>query len=291
MYSAGATQPIDAIATMMTPECLDEYLIFHGTLRHHHPDTPLYVATTLPCVESGAVPVDANTIYDVSILNGYRNIDRKTMERTPGRRYRTLHEDFMMEKASIMERALKSSASCLLVDCDIAFLEPLPRVPMSACLGLSPHHINANDEAMFGRYNGGWVFATIGSDVPNVWRRATHTSRYFDQAALEDVRTEVAPTAADCFEFPPQHNFGYWRLLQTDDVMATLRKFSVSADSDPECRAIQYDGVPLGSVHTHFAMSAAQNNHTRVFNSLLVRWMRSGPSSSKYGYLLKHLAH
>ena len=199
------------------------------------------------------------------------------MEATPGKSFRTLHDDFMMEKATILAEALTSHTNCLLVDCDVLMMAPLPLAPKNCTVGLSHHRIRAEDEAMFGRYNGGWVY-TDDKTVPDAWRRHTVTSRYYDQAALEDIATSHAKTLWDV---PPQSNFGYWRLLQSDDVTSVLRRFSLQRSQ------IHFDGAPLQSVHTHFCMPELLGNHGKVFNNLLTLWMKR--CSPTYDHILPHL--
>ena len=143
------------------------------------------------------------------------------MERTAGTGfYRTQHEEFMMEKSTIMEYVLLqqqlkekrgggggSGVGVVFLDCDITTLAPLPELlsspPSSSSsasnttaippsLAVSRHYISQRDELMFGTYNGGMVYMSDPSLLP-VWRRCTMdpSNRFFDQSSLEGVVDEV----------------------------------------------------------------------------------------------------
>ena len=63
---------------------------------------------------------------------------------------------------------------------------------------------------MYGYYNGGMLW-TNQKSLPDKWKEYTKTSRYHDQAAIEDL--------ARCFsyfEFGENYNFSWWRVLQSE---------------------------------------------------------------------------
>jgi len=272
---------ISSIATLATMECAAEYRLFHAALRRHHPELPLIVATTTDLAQTA--PLSPATTY-LHMLDKYpKPVCRKTMEATAGRNFRTLHDDFMMEKANVLEEALSRHPNCLLIDCDVVMLAPLPDVPSHPTpprVGLSPHGIMAQDEALFGKYNGGWVY-TDDTALPHRWRHHTRFSRYYDQAALEDVARDYG-TKGEVWEVPPQCNFGYWRLLQSDNPIKVLQRFSIQRQESQHM--IYLDETPLQSVHTHFCMPQLLGDHGRVFNRLLTTWMQR--CGSTYEHIL-----
>lgn len=236
------------------------------------------------------------------------------------------------------------------LDADVCHLGPLPRFPISfssrcccsandktaapllgsgstdqipwACpVALSPHHIHWRDAAIFGLFNGGYVVVSDPVALL-VWRRHAFSSRYFDQAALEGVwdwaaEKTAASNVCQCpYLISPNHNYGYWRLFQTNEsrVQVEARKFSLqpycregmptegaSAHKAEEVRGrslvIHYQGTPLRSVHTHF-FAPVGNAFTfgvkgecgdsttnkcsamELFNSLIIQWMRECVDSS-----------
>eukprot|EP00796_Vickermania_ingenoplastis_P012603 gene12603-8640_t len=242
-----------------------------------------------------------------------RRLSRQAMERQRGVWYDTQHTDWMMEKANLLEWALNhyyhSSAAIgckkeeergggelepsyplvAFMDADICFLGPLPEfhTPTSASaaplVALSPHAIAAPDEALFGAFNGGYVAVSHPAPL-HKWRRATQDpgNRFFDQSSLEAVwawaTAQAAHGSATAVRVPLQHNYGYWRLMQTHEKMIRdeAKKFSIrfpappppppsspslsatQADGSPPhtpplgTATLQYMGAPLCSVHTHF---------------------------------------
>ncbi|KPI88409.1 hypothetical protein ABL78_2474 [Leptomonas seymouri] len=292
---------IDAVCTMATRECAEELVLFHRSLRVYHPTLPLYLGCTTEMRDevSPALAPMLQTLHDdahvrwVCCLDAYGPcISRQVMECAPGVWYATRHTDFMMEKANLMELAMRdthtttapaSSAAptVAFLDCDVTLLHELPTMPATAAVALSPHYIRQADESLFGRFNGGYVV----TDTPEVlweWRRATATSRYFDQASLEHV-ADVFGQREALHRLPGQHNYGFWRLLQPQrgGTLAEAKRFSIKPWASPKAPAtdaltIHYDGHPLCSLHTHFRLHGANTpRDVRLFNDLLLRWIET----------------
>ena len=321
---------IASVCTISTLECYKEFRLFYRSLRHHEPTLPLYILCTRALVEEikkwdnvrkeGKGNTRSSVLSHTTFLPGldhYGAINRPHMEKTPGIRYKTLHEDFMMEKATVLRHALQNHENTIFMDSDIVTLQPFPSPPSTygrlnhsrskdmqatendMVLGLSPHHIREEDEALFGKYNGGWVF-TNNRETPQQWEESTHTSRYFDQAALETLAENIEHKYGTLWLFPPQCNFGYWRLFQSFEPLTILEKFSLRVESkadakNPGCggleqqenRSIFYDGQRLQSVHTHFCAPHLSNSSIHVFNRLLLKWMHR--CGSTYRYILDEL--
>ena len=240
----------------------------------------------------GAYPVSVSEIHFHTGLEKYGGIDRSAMERTPGIKYRTLHDDFMMEKSVVLDDTLAVHGSALFLDCDIVFLRALEdlsswdhmhQTPSKSIL-LSPHHINPRDEEMFGRFNGGWV-ATNDRAVPRLWEEYTTTSRYFDQAALE----RFVPGGDRTVEYaPPQSNFGYWRLFQASRPRNVLGRLTVGPlQGGLVQKTLLYDGKPLQSVHSHFVLPALCGTPAQVFNRLICGLLEE--CGDTYGFALDML--
>lgn len=288
---------IDAVCTMATRECAEELTLFHRALRTFHPTLPLFLGCTAE-MRDAASPALANAMQglhsDVNVswvpcLDAYGpSISRKKMEREAGVWYAARHTDFMMEKTHLMELAMRNAHAATststapvvaFLDCDITLLRALPTVPSTAAVALSPHEMRLEDEALFGRYNGGYVIAS-SPEVLWEWRRATSNSRYFDQASLEHV-AELFGRRAQLHCLDAQHNYGFWRLLQPrrGSAFDEAKRFSVAAlplSKAPNASAltIQYDSHPLCSLHTHFFLHGNSiPRDVRLFNDLLRRWI------------------
>lgn len=295
-------KPIEAVCTMATRECAKELALFHRTLRTFHPTIPLFLGCTAElrdaaspslAVELSALHTD-NYVHWVPCLDAYGPaISRAAMEQARGVWYATRHTDFMMEKANLMELAMRttpvgtaaaasSSPACPVVaflDCDLTLLRGLPTIPATAAVALSAHAIRQADEALFGRFNGGYVVAST-PEVLWEWRRATATSRYFDQASLEHVAA-VFEQRDQLHCLPLQHNYGFWRLLQPQRGNAvdeaarfTIAPYPAPTSAHASPLAILYDEQPLCSLHTHFCMFGENvPRDVRLFNDLLRRWI------------------
>jgi len=218
-------------------------------------------------------------------------IDRAAMEAQPGVFFPTRHADFMMEKANLLEWALSRAeadgdddSGALFLDCDVTCLAPLPPVPVDAAVAVSPHGIRPLDEELFGRFNGGCFFVRDPGALYQ-WRRATHRSRYFDQASIEDVARWATEHrgARGVFEFPPQVNYGYWRMFQSHRAAEEeVADFSLPGEeaTAPGAGPVRYRGAPLQSVHTHFHLPTGARA-VPLFNRLIRRWAAANPANAE----------
>ena len=93
--------------------------------------------------------------------------------------------DFQMMKAYAIDEALKYEKDTLFLDADIILLDVIDNIDNKKQLGLSPY-IKKSDTDRYGYYNGG-VLWTNQKTVKNDWIKFTKTSRYFDQASIEDL--------------------------------------------------------------------------------------------------------
>jgi len=249
-------------------DALKDFQVFVRTLEVWHPDAHLYVYT------DSKTPVHSvkfkGTIRSDASLEMYAGKTRQEMEAIEGNIYKTLWADFMYEKATVLEWMFDtkgvSDTGAWFMDADITFLAPLPEIPETATVALSPHFIRAIDESKFGRYNGGFMWVKdIG--LLDVWKKAGHTARFYEQSALEEVAKE-AKTTAQLYEFPIQVNFGWWRMFQSSLAPPDIQgKFSLFRAE--KSLGIRYDGVPLQSIHTHWYQN--DRSATGVFNS----WIRA----------------
>ena len=229
-------------------EALADFRIFCKTLEVWHPDATLYIYT------DSVTPLDSvkfkGTMNIKVALDAYKGLTRTDMEARPGVKYDSLFKDYTYEKANVLEwmwLLTPSLTGAWFLDADICHLAPLPPIPATATLALSPHMIRPVDEGLFGRYNAGFMWFKT-PDFLDKWRAFATVSRFFEQAALEDIAL-LAGTGL--YEFPAQVNFGWWRMVQgtatPPDVQA---RFSLNrADKSI---GLRYLDKPLQSVHTHW---------------------------------------
>jgi len=255
-------------------EALAEFRIFCKTLEVWHPDAHLYVFT------DSATPVASvpfrGTVHVKIALDAYKGLTRSDMEARRGILYDSLFKDYTYEKANVLDWMWESDAlvkdqGAWFLDADICHLAPLPQLPEGKTLALSPHGIRIGDESRFGKYNAGFLWIKDRT-LLEAWRSFGFTSRFFEQAALEDLVT--LPTVK-LHEFGPQVNFGWWRMYQNALPPGDIQgRFSIHRPDTSI--GIRYLGAPLQSVHTHWRETASV---TGAFND----WFRT--------YLRRFAAH
>jgi len=172
-------------------------------------------------------------LYFYIELDKYSNLSRQQMTE------QGIWGNFQMAKATAIEHALSHNADTLFVDSDVIFLEPVTHIDTTKQLGVSRGCINEDTASKVGIYNGGFLW-TNQRTLPVKWREYTKTSRYFDQASIEDLTREYT-----FFEFPEQYNFQSWRFI-VGDTPNPEQYFK------PVRGHIMYKGKRLQSIHTHF---------------------------------------
>jgi len=256
------------ITTIVTGDgALKDFRVLLFTLEQYYKDPPtVYVFTNSATVWKNVMYKGVLNIKET--LNDYQNLSRAQLERLPGQRFKTRWTDFMCEKISALRFAFKEhsgSEGVWFLDADITLLGPLPLLPADCDLGLSPHYIRPQDEAKYGRYNGGFVWMRDPKFL-DVWEEATKTSRFYEQAALETVATR----AEHLHEFPIQVNFGWWRLWQSIEDSSVIQS-QLGFNRNGGGIGLTFRGAALGSLHTHWGEKT--DYHTATFNKLILKFM------------------
>jgi hypothetical protein len=226
----------NSFCTISTGNCANELIGLLLSLSVHHPDVPvlcLIDEATQTALDNLSAPLRVNLQIHL-VLNEYSGKNRQQMEAEG------IWSTFQMMKARAIELALEAYSDTLFLDSDILVTSPIT-VDKSKQLGLSPHYIRKTDTDKFGYYNGG-VLWTSDKTVPAAWRTFTKTSRFYDQASIEDLAK-----AYTYFEFGEHCNISWWRLDQSDVPAEQIqRRFSSSPGK------LLYKAKPVQFVHTHF---------------------------------------
>jgi hypothetical protein len=244
------------VATIVTgPQATDDFRIFlHSLQLFVDPLPSLHIATddkTFPKLTE--LPYSGKRQF-YTIMNRYEGMNRKEMEA------KGLFHPYTAEKLRILELAFTDAKEGVwFFDADICFLGPLPLIPTRTTVALSPHYIRKSDTDLYGIYNAGFLWLKDPSWLA-IWKAALPTSRFFEQAALE----EVAKAAEDgLYEFDISHNYGWWRMFQSPktpthqkDMFAINR--SVGA-------GITVENLPLCSIHTHFTDKTGATEDFNLF--------------------------
>ena len=167
-------------------------------------------------------------------------------------------DEFQMQKANVIKSALEKETDTMFLDSDIIFFNPINVIDKSKELGVSPHYIKKSYTDELGYYNGGCLW-TKNKNVPNDWIDFTKTSRYHDQASIEDLVKKY-----DTQVFGEEINYMPWRIILSDNPSQTKSKITVANNQ------ININNKPLVFLHTHF-----QDKRFIEVNSIFINALKS----------------
>ena len=228
-----------SFCTVATKPCSHELYLFFHTMVKYHPTATVYVlADTITHDRlKNDLPKTLNIKWYIE-LDQYSDLDRGKMEA------KGLFAEFLMSKPRIIEIALAETPDTMFLDCDIIILSPMTDVDKSKELGISPQLIQHEYRCRFGFFNAGTLW-TKSKTLPDRWRFHTKTSRYYEQAAIEELAREYTH-----FMFNENYNFQTYRLIHpnapVDDI---LKSFSVGN------QVVIFKGLPIKFFHTHIGDS------------------------------------
>lgn len=221
------------------------------SLSIHHSDSTVYClidSQTKKAIQHYTPSLKLNVKW-IENLNKYSGLNRKQMTQ------KGIWSEFQMMKAYAIDEALKHENDTLFLDADILLLGPID-IDNTKQLGVSPHYIKKTDTDRYGYYNGG-VLWTNQKTIKDDWIKFTKTSRYFDQASIEDLVGKY-----DHFEFGENYNFSWWRITQSvenpDKIISNILIKN---------NKIMYKNKPLAFVHTHFH---EKRQDIALFNNIII---------------------
>lgn len=246
-----------SFCTMCTHTCYKELIGLLLSLSIHHPGANFYCMVdtkTKEVIDKITPKINLNIIFNIA-LDKYTGLNRQMMEQM------NIWSEFQMKKADTISNALKNEDDTLFLDTDIIILDKINDIDNTKDIGLSPHYIRKCDTDKFGYYNGGCMWVK-NKNIPELWKKYTETSRFYDQASLEDLAKDYKNSM---FEFPKNYNFSWWRVFQSD-----LSPQVIASKLNIQNNSIYYENEPLKFVHTHF-------NHTDQasvqFNNLIINYL------------------
>ena len=280
-----------AIAVMGNEKAYHDFSIFLETLQLWNQTLPPIYCF---CTKSLQTKLQTEMAHYKGIihyrqeLEPYVALNRETMEQMPSQQgLSNFFHDFTIEKCSLMKWALEDlpesekERGVLFCDADIAWFGPLVQIPQGKTLALSPHMIRKRDEAIFGEFNAGFLW-TNQMSIPEEWREASMRSRFFEQAALEELADLTLEK--HLYRFDETVNYGWWRMFQSDTSIG-IKQSEWTFQSNRSPSGICINGKPLVCIHTHFKTT---DFITRTFNTFVKRFLTQGnnQSSSKLSFLL-----
>lgn len=245
-----------SFASLCTSNCAFELVGLLLSLSVYHPNEKIFVLcdTKTKEIVDNMTPQPALQIKWFIELDKYDGMNRQIMEQ------RGIWSEFQMAKAKIISYALKEEHDTLLLDSDIILTGVIDDIDMTKELGVSPQFITQEHIDKTGFYNGG-VLWTKNNNVPNDWIEFTKTSRYFDQASIEELVKKYS-----FFEFGENYNLQCWRLFLSPEGGQQVANNITSCPND----TLYYKNKPLKFVHTHFL-----DKRFDPFNNIIIQHLKN----------------
>ena len=224
-----------SFSTLCTSNCANELIGLLLSLSIFHSNAKVYVicdTKTKKIIDAMTPKPRLNLIFHLE-LDKYDGMNRQQMERAG------LWSEFQMAKARIIELALSAEPDTLLLDSDIIITDVIDDVDNTKDLGVSPHFMKDDIHQKYGYYNGGMLW-TKNKGVPVDWIEYTKSSRYFDQASIENLVNKYSH-----FEFGENYNVQAWRFyLSPTPIQPNFRVLGNNC--------LEYKNKPMKFFHTHF---------------------------------------
>ena len=220
----------ESCCAICTKSCVKELLGMLLSLAHHHPNMPIYIMAdtyTKSYIEMEIPNVELKIKWIIT-LDKYSGKNRQQMERE------NIFREFLYNKANVISLALEDYNDTILLDCDLFILGKINNIDKTKELGVSPHYMEQGRINLYGYYNSGFLW-TKNKDVPKRWIEYTKTSRFFEQASVEDIAREFSH-----FNFPKNYNFGQWR-FHLDNKYVNIKDNKLMFENDE-----------LKVIHIHF---------------------------------------
>jgi hypothetical protein len=279
-----------AVCTLANGNCLYDIELFLKTLSLWNTSPPpVYLYCTKKITEALPGFKYPGKIHVNQSLEPYEGLTRPMMEKMESKKgYQTLWHDFMLEKCSLLQWVFKNISAqnmqrgILFCDADICWFGPIPTIPAGKRIALSHHYIRKTDELKFGTYNGGFLW-TNDAEMPTKWIEATKTSRFVEQAALEDLPLKY--NEDQLFKFGQEVNYGWWRMFQSDNSPQEKQaEWTIKRDPQQAHSGLLVRGAPLVCIHTHFK---TEDHVTNLFNTFMKNKLQILKSQEKIKKLLK----
>ena len=234
MYESYIIMIPSSFCTIATIQCKKELYTLLHSLAIHHENARIYIMCDRQTKEymQHNIP-NLYLIWDVS-LDKYSQYSRRDMEKLG------IWSEFQMSKANIIEKVLYFEKDTLFLDSDIMILDKIDDI-LPKQLGVSPGFINKKTSKQYGYYNGGMLW-TNQKSLPEAWRKYTKTSRYYDQASIEDLCKDYS-----FFKFKDNYNLQSWRFVCGKNTCEEIKSFITIKNNK-----IMYKNRILKCIHTHF---------------------------------------
>lgn len=256
------------ISTITTKNLINEFFILQESLRLTNPNTKIIVL----CDDESASKIEKLYNHNIIILNDLKNLNYDDIKRR-GKSFL----DLVLKKCDVIKYALDKFDETLFVDTDIVFLNQFDNNYIKNIV-LSQHHIYKHDEDKYGKYNVGYMYIKDKS-FPEWLHNTTLTrSKFFEQEGLIHAETDY-----DIDNFSMNHNFGWWRLYQTDKYEERYKNFGYGNN-------VFWNKEPLISIHVHMVSDGFKDIHNDKFADLILKFLSVSKKEihkNLYNYIIK----
>ena len=238
-----------SFCAISTYTCHNELIGLLLSLSLHHPDETVFClidSKTQEVLDNMTPKIKLDIRTSVS-LDRYSGMNRREME------IKGIWNDFQMSKANVIKWALSESSDTYFLDADIIILDEINYIDNSKDIGVSPQLCAQKFLDETGKYNGGTIWVN-NKNVPDDWIEFTKTSRFHDQASIEDLVKKYSYQ-----EFDECVNFGWWRLLLVGNKEQVKNNIKIVKDK------LCYNNKPIKYFHTHF-----HDKRFTEFNNLFI---------------------
>jgi hypothetical protein len=122
--------------------------------------------------------------------------------------------------------------------------------------------------------------------MPDTWKRACKSSRFFEQAALEQVADSTSDK--ELYEFGSEVNYGWWRMFQgTKSADVQKIAWSVRTSGDDSYSGLTVYGKPVCCIHTHWKTT---DPTTQAFNTWIVQRLEALKRRRNVKLLLEYIS-
>ena len=253
-YLAKQTNTPSSFCTLCTNLCNFELAGHLLSLAKCHPNSPVHIVAdteTQKYIQDMSVQPKLNIRWHI-LLDKFTGLTRMMMDS------QNIWSQFQMYKAKAIEIALSHHPDTLFLDSDTIIFQPIYLQKGDYKLGVSPQFITQTHIDKTGFYNGGMLW-TNQKTLPNDWINFTQTSRYYDQASIEDLAKKYPH-----FEFDDSYNLQAWRFLLSPEGTNKIKSYITS-----DIYGIYYKNKPLRFIHTHFHDMRFRDFNQYLFNHLI----------------------
>ena len=244
----------ESFCTLCTIGCAYELVGLLLSLSIYHTNEKIFIlcdSATKATIDEMTPKPKLKMIWFIE-LDKYSNKNRFTMEKEG------IWSEFQMKKAESIRYALEHSENTMFLDSDIIISDVI-HIDKSKQIGISPQFITEEHINKTGYYNGG-VLWTKCKEVTNDWIEFTKTSRYYDQASIEDLAKKY-----DYFEFGENYNLQCWRYYLSPESSQQIKSNITYKINDK----LYYKNKPLKFIHTHFLDQRFHEFNTFIIQSLV----------------------